>query len=62
MRVTILIDKSVELRRLALLQRKAQAYIVSGMKAANHSRVRRALRLLALATERRSAVGRQNDR
>jgi hypothetical protein len=41
-----------ELRRLALLQKRAQEYFAEGMKSANHRRVKRALRLLTLANDR----------
>ena len=47
---------SSERRRLAFLQKRAQGYITRGMKSGNHRRVRRALRLLTLATERSRAM------
>jgi hypothetical protein len=48
-----------ELRRLAFLQKQAQGYFARGMNSGNHRRVKRALRLLTLATERSQSLMRR---
>lgn len=54
-------SKNNELRRLAALQRRAQAYGAQGVQRGNHNRVRRAMRLLTLANERGQSLARSES-
>jgi hypothetical protein len=47
-----------DLLRLAVIQRRAQVYLSTGTKRGNHTRIRRAMRLLTLANARVAALAR----